>query len=140
MSEKNKEKLRVSINAIEAGYEFMLAYAAQGWDIENRSGGGGQSIRVYLEDMKTGLQSVADDFESVINAEIKENADVFSDYVAVLREDAEKSMKAVAVVMALPSIGSQIIDNLNASIHMRALLTDIFLLDEALLTFSKKLD
>jgi hypothetical protein len=32
------------------------------------------------------------------------------------------------------SIGSQIIDNLNASIHIRALLTDIFLIDEALKT------
>jgi hypothetical protein len=33
---------------------------------------------------------------------------------------------------SLGSIGSQIIDNLNASIHVRALLTDLFLIDEAL--------
>jgi hypothetical protein len=31
-----------------------------------------------------------------------------------------------------PSISSQLIDNLNASIHLRALLTDLFLLDEIL--------
>jgi hypothetical protein len=35
-------------------------------------------------------------------------------------------------VLARRSIGSQMIDNLNASIHLRALLTDLFLLDEAL--------
>jgi hypothetical protein len=31
-----------------------------------------------------------------------------------------------------PSISSQLIENLNASIHLRALLTDLFLLDEIL--------
>jgi hypothetical protein len=35
-------------------------------------------------------------------------------------------------VLAQPAIGSQLIDNLNASIHVRALLTDLFLIDEAL--------
>ena len=30
------------------------------------------------------------------------------------------------------SIGSQIVDNLNATTHVRTLLTDLFLLDEAL--------
>lgn len=140
MSNETKEKLRNSINAIEACYEFMLAYAAQGWDIENRSGGGGPSIRGYLEDMITGLQNVADDFEAVISADVPENQAAMKEYVSVLREDAEKSLKAASVVLGLPSIGSQVIDNLNASIHMRAMLTDIFLLDEAIQTFSKKLD
>ena len=37
----------------------------------------------------------------------------------------------IRFVLAQRTIGSQIIDNLNASIHIRALLTDIFLLDEA---------
>jgi hypothetical protein len=35
-------------------------------------------------------------------------------------------------VQAQPSISSQLIDNLNASIHLRALLTDLFLIDEIL--------
>jgi hypothetical protein len=34
------------------------------------------------------------------------------------------------MVLAQPSIGSQIVDNLNANIHVRALLTDLFLIDE----------
>ena len=33
-------------------------------------------------------------------------------------------------MLAQPSISSQLVDNLNASIHLRALLTDLFLIDE----------
>jgi hypothetical protein len=34
------------------------------------------------------------------------------------------------LVLAQPAISSQLVDNLNASIHLRALLTDLFLIDE----------
>jgi hypothetical protein len=34
------------------------------------------------------------------------------------------------LVLAQPAISSQLIDNLNASIHLRALLTDLFLVSE----------
>ena len=36
------------------------------------------------------------------------------------------------LVLAQPAISSQMVDNLNASIHLRALLTDLFLIDEVL--------
>jgi hypothetical protein len=36
------------------------------------------------------------------------------------------------LVLAQPAISSQLIDNLNASVHLRALLTDVFLLGEVL--------
>ena len=36
------------------------------------------------------------------------------------------------VVLSQPLISSQLVDNLNASIHVRALLMDLFLIDEAL--------
>ena len=39
---------------------------------------------------------------------------------------------ALRLVLAQPAIGSQMIDSLNASIHLRALLTDLFLIDEIL--------
>jgi hypothetical protein len=52
--------------------------------------------------------------------------------LAVLQQDAAKARAAFRFVAAQPSIGSQVIDNLNASIHVRALLTDLFLIDEAL--------
>ena len=44
---------------------------------------------------------------------------------------------AIQVVIAQPSISSQLIDNLNASIHLRALLTDLFLIDEIVKTLPR---
>jgi len=48
----------------------------------------------------------------------------------VLRRDAADALAAVELVAAQSAISSQLIDNLNASIHLRALLTDLFLIDE----------
>ena len=52
--------------------------------------------------------------------------------VSGVDRDAVASRAAVAIVLSLPGISSQVIDNLNASIHLRALLTDLFLVDEVL--------
>jgi hypothetical protein len=53
-------------------------------------------------------------------------------FLAVLARDARDSLAAVELVLAQPSIGSQLVDNLNASVHLRALLTDLFLIGEIL--------
>jgi hypothetical protein len=50
----------------------------------------------------------------------------------VLDRDARDSLAAIEIVLAQPAISSQLVDNLNASIHVRALLTDLFLIDEIL--------
>jgi hypothetical protein len=50
----------------------------------------------------------------------------------VLDRDARDALAALQLVQAQSSISSQLIDNLNASIHLRALLTDLFLVDEIL--------
>jgi hypothetical protein len=41
-------------------------------------------------------------------------------FFAVLARDAQSAIAAVELVLAQPAIGSQLIDNLNASIHLRA--------------------
>jgi hypothetical protein len=51
-------------------------------------------------------------------------------FFAVLDRDARDSLAAIELVLAQPGISSQLIDNLNASIHLRALLTDLFLIGE----------
>jgi len=61
-----------------------------------------------------------------------EPAEKYLAFLAVLDRDARDSAAALELVLAQPSIGSQLIDNLNASIHLRALLTDLFLLGEIL--------
>jgi hypothetical protein len=52
--------------------------------------------------------------------------------LAVLKQDVAKARAAFRFVLAQRAIGSQMIDNVNASIHLRALLTDLFLIDETL--------
>ena len=51
-------------------------------------------------------------------------------FLSVLGRDAGDALAAMALVLAQPAISSQLVDNLNASIHLRALLTDLFLVDE----------
>ena len=43
----------------------------------------------------------------------------------------DEQVKQVKVVLSRPGISSQLVDNLNVSTHLRAVLTDLFLLDEA---------
>ena len=52
------------------------------------------------------------------------------DFAGVVVEDAGKSKAAIALVLDQEKISSELVDNLNASIHLRALLTDLFLLSE----------
>ena len=58
--------------------------------------------------------------------------DHWAHFLAVLDRDATASLAAIQLVLAQPAISSQLVDNLNASIHLRALLTDLFLIDEVL--------
>ncbi len=66
-----------------------------------------------------------------------EPADKYLAFFAVLDRDARDSLAAIELVLAQPMISSQLIDNLNASIHLRALLTDLFLAGEILRTQDK---
>ncbi len=54
----------------------------------------------------------------------------WQDPIAVVRRDAEASLCAVRLVAARQGMSSQLIDNLNANVHLRAVLTDLFLVDE----------
>jgi hypothetical protein len=112
-----------AIDAVEETYEFMLAYAAQG---RAREEGGDDGIRDYLGRADAGLAVIA------AMEPPGSGGDDQAAFVEVVRQDAVRARKAMRFVLAQRAIGSQIIDNLNASIHLRTLLTDLFLLDEAL--------
>ena len=111
-----------AIDAVEGTYEFMLAYAAQGRSREES----GDDIRDYLVRADAGL--------AIIAAMPSPNGggDDQAAFVEMVRQDAARARTAMRFVLAQRAIGSQMIDNLNASIHLRTLLTDLFLLDEAL--------
>ncbi len=110
-------KLAERCDAVEACYEFMLAYAAQGLGTE------GGEIRGYLGRAATALSGIG----AACAAE-----GVTAPFTSVVVRDAESSLAAIEMVLGQSVISSQLIDNLNASIHLRALLTDLFLLDEIL--------
>jgi hypothetical protein len=53
------------------------------------------------------------------------------EFLEVVKADAVRARTAFRFVLAQRAIGSQVVDNLNATTHVRTLLTDLFLLDEA---------
>jgi DNA polymerase III delta prime subunit len=114
--------------AIEEAYEFMLAYAAQGRIDEDESSA--PSIRQLLENAKKSLLKLANKM-GLKDEDIRKLYGIdFENFVKILSNDATKSQNAVKLVLSSQTITSQLIDNLNASIHLRALLTDMFLVDE----------
>lgn len=121
-------ELQHRCNTIEEAYEFMLAYAAQGASGDASSQSGGQ-IRDFLTRAADALTGLGDLYASVVERESLEPSR-YRPFGAVLDRDARDSLAAIDLVLAQPAISSQIVDNLNASIHVRALLTDLFLVDE----------
>ena len=115
-------------NAIEECYEFMLAYAAQGL----RSDESSPRVREFLQRGVKALCGLATCCAATIQEEGLEPIERYVAFLAVLHRDAEDSAAAIELVLVQPAISSQLIDNLNASIHLRALLTDVFLFTEIL--------
>ncbi|MFQ5789824.1 MAG: hypothetical protein ACE5JI_05035 [Acidobacteriota bacterium] len=123
--------LKDRINTIEESYEFMLAYAAQGLEGDGGSRSGGQ-LRDFLRRTEAALSGLANVVTTLVSQENLEPAEPYRSFIQVLERDARSTQAAIQLVLAQPSISSQLIDNLNASIHLRALLTDLFLIDEIL--------
>jgi hypothetical protein len=120
-------------NTIEECYEFMLAYAAQGIPSDAVSKSGGQ-IREYLDRAAGAMSGLSESCSTALEQEDLEPAEKYRAFFTVLDRDANDSLGAVELVLAQTIISSQLIDNLNASIHLRALLTDLFLLSEIVKT------
>ncbi len=116
-------------DAVEECYEFLLAYAAQGLPSDQGSKSGGQ-VREFLHRALQALTGLGDICAMAVKEEGLEPADKYLAFFAVLDRDARNSLAAIELVLAQPAISSQLIDNLNASIHLRALLTDLFLVGE----------
>ena len=132
--EAARAELNSRCNAIEECYEFMLAYAAQGLDSDV---GSGSQIRAFLSRSDEALTDLAGFLNRFVEQLSVESTAPFTAFMAVLDRDARDAQAAVRLVLAQPVISSQLVDNLNASIHLRALLTDLFLIDEALKTYRR---
>lgn len=126
-----KTALTERCNTIEEAYEFTLAYAAQGLSGDADSHSGGQ-LREFLNRAAAALAELPGLFRTIIQQENLQPAEKYHAFLEVMERDARDALAAIQLVLAQGSISSQLIDNLNASIHLRALLTDLFLLDEVL--------
>jgi hypothetical protein len=124
-----REQLKERCGKIEECYEFMLAYAAQGLRTEP-GGGSGSQLRSLLTRADDALDGLGGVFTEIVHSDNLQPADKYHAFIAMLNRDAEDARAAIGLVLAQTSISSQLIDNLNASIHLRALLTDLFLIDE----------
>ncbi len=116
---------------IEECYEFTLSYAARGVSTDEGSDLG-RELRQHLTN---GLEAIAGLKASCFAAIVAEPLPLrekYETFFSVLERDALSSTAAIDLVLAQPVISSQLIDNLNASIHLRALLTDLFLITEIL--------
>ena len=121
---------RAQCDTIEEAYEFFLAYASQGLPADH-AGASGEQARDYLQRCDRALGGLAESLTAAAGG-LSVDAAPYQAFIAVIERDARDAQAAVRLVIAQPHIGSGIVDNLNASIHLRALLTDLFLIDEAL--------
>jgi len=120
-------KMRAAFDRIEESYEFMLAYAAQGRRSEVGEGDGESQIRQYLKRFEAALRD--------LEAELRSGFGVpdGARFVERAQEDVAVAASVVGLLLGQPSISSDMIDNTNGLIAMRALLTDIFFLDQVAL-------
>jgi|SRR5690606_2476682 len=126
-----RDELRARIDAIEGGYEFLLAYAAQG-RATDKGGGTASRVREQLDAMQQALDGLGNVVRSVAATDPHDAATAGAPLFDALDRDALHARSAIRLVLSRPDISSQLVDNLNASIHLRALLTDLFVVDEAL--------
>jgi hypothetical protein len=114
---------------VEECYEFMLAYAAQGLPSDGGRQAGNQ-IREVLQRAVDALSGLADACVTAVKADSPDAAEKYVAFLGLLDRDATDAIRTIELVLAQPTISSQLIDNLNASLHLRTVLTDLFLLGD----------
>lgn len=118
-------------DVIEECYEFLLGYAAQGLPSDQGSSAG-REVRRHLERARESLSDLTESCRQAIVDHQPEMAAKYDPFCCTLERDGQDSLAAIDLVLAQRALSSQLIDNLNASSHLRALLTDLFLVGEVL--------
>lgn len=108
------------IETVESGYEFLLAFAAQGRPAQKETGPGPHA-RPTIEGMAGAMKNI-----------VTALSDSKDDFEKVIANDCRNAGAALGFILGQEKIGSEMVDNLNASIHLRAVLTDLFLYSEVL--------
>jgi hypothetical protein len=116
--------LAARIETIERGYEYLLAYAAQG-----RQDDAGTELRATLTSMHAALEGIGTPLRATF-AQLQPDAGA-TVFLEAVERDARVARGAIGIVLTRRQVASLLVDNLNASVHLRALLTDLFLLEQA---------
>jgi hypothetical protein len=124
------ENIEKRCDAIEECYEFMLAYAAQGI-ADDRESRNGTQLRELLSRAVAAASGLPEAYGTTVTT-MHLTTQQYKNFLDVLDADTTKALAVMELVLSQPCISSQLIDNLNASLHVRTLLTDVFLLDEIL--------
>jgi hypothetical protein len=119
-------EIQKQCETIEECYEFTLSFAARGLASDE-----GSELREQLTRAVAAMRGLERSCAETVAQQLAP-AGRFEAFFAVLKRDAERALAAMELVLAQPAIDSQLIDNLNASIHLRALLADLFLVTEIL--------
>src|SRR5690606_22854816 len=82
-----REDLRARIDAIESGYEFLLAYAAQGRPTD-KGPGAGSRVREQLDAMQQALDGLGDVVRSVAASDPHDAATIGAPFFDALDRDA----------------------------------------------------
>ena len=118
--------MRDAIHIVEESYEFMLAYAAQGRKREPEDESVSR-IRHYLTRFAGALDQMQEALPVILpTATGQPFLDRFLDDIAVTRS-------VLALLLEQSSITSDMIDNTNGLIAIRAFMTDLFFVDQAIL-------
>lgn len=131
MSQSATQALQAHVDIVEETYEFCLAYAAKGVNVQ-MAVSNDKLVRERLEKMEATLAQLPASFLALAEERGSESGDRYQAFIEIMRRDSAAGLAAVQLVLAQPGITSQMVDNLNGMIHLRALLTDVFLLDEIL--------
>lgn len=118
-------------DVIEECYEFLLGYAAQGL-LTDEGSAVGREARTQLQQAREAVIGLTKSCERAVADQQFEPIAHYNRFLSTLERDALDSLACIDLVLAQPALSSQLIDNLNASIHLRALLTDLFLFGEVL--------
>lgn len=113
------------IDVIERGYEYLLAYAAQG-----RQDDAGTELRDTLARMHQALTDMQGSLLAAFAGAPGPSGT--RDFTDAVERDVLVARGAIGLTLGRERISSLLVDNLNASVHVRALLTDLFLIEQAL--------
>lgn len=116
--------IRARIEEVEEAYEFMLAYAAQG---RAEEGAEGARVRAFLTRFRDAAQAISGMVDSLPGSAAG------AAFLARFREESRTVDSVLAIVLARADISSEVVDNANGLLALRAYLTSLFFLDKAVL-------